>query len=79
MGWDDSLGAMIDADKERALVDSFKVTAFPTFLILDCWGGVIETLQGDMPLETFLKGLQKAAKLPDKLRPPEADEGKGEK
>lgn len=64
---------IIDADKERALVDSFKVTAFPTFLVLDPWGGVIETLQGDMPLATFLQALQKSEKLPDKLRPAEPE------
>lgn len=54
----------IDADQNRELVDQYKVSGFPTVMVLDGDGKVVDQIVGFKPLEGFLETLKKSESAP---------------
>lgn len=62
----------LDGDKEKALDTKYKVTGYPTIVILDGDGAVLKKIVGYMPVDAFLAELKDALDL-QKLAGQEAD------
>ena len=54
----------IDADQNRELVDKYKVSGFPTVMVMDGEGKVVDQIVGFKPLEGFLETLKKTETAP---------------